>query len=137
MGQARSRRSCPGFQTSERAVAARMLAALAATGAIDISGRPVGRFLHLATKKGVLPAGGLEGDAVLRLATDGNYRAYPEAPRIAVSQSVPDRLRDFHALTRSRRSEPGLPRPRPEPGRFRCAPPHRVRGDRGDAVGGT
>ena len=93
-----------GHPEGERPMAARMLAALAATGAIDVSGRPVGRFLHLATKKGVLPAGGLEGDAVLRLATDGSYRAYPEAPRIAVSQSVPDRLRTFHALTRSRRS---------------------------------
>jgi SagB-type dehydrogenase family enzyme len=90
--------------TSDRAVAARVLAALAATGLVDVSGRTVGGFLHLATKKGVLPAGGLEGDAVLRLATDGNYRAYPEADRIAVSQSVPDSLRIFHALTRSRRS---------------------------------
>jgi SagB-type dehydrogenase family enzyme len=89
---------------SERGVASRMLAALAASGTIDVSGRPLGRFLHGATKKGVLPAGGLEGDAVLRLATDGNYRAYPEAPRIAVSDSVPGRLRTFHALTRSRRS---------------------------------
>jgi SagB-type dehydrogenase family enzyme len=89
---------------SERVMASRMLAALAATGALDVSGRPVGRFLHAATKKGVLPAGGLESDAVLRLATDGNYRAYPEAPRITVSQSVPDRLRNLHALTRSRRS---------------------------------
>ena len=89
---------------SERIVAARMLAALAATGAIDVSGRPVGRFVHAATKKGVLPAGGLEGDAVLRLATDGNYSAYPDAPRITVGQSVPDRLRPFHALTRARRS---------------------------------
>jgi SagB-type dehydrogenase family enzyme len=88
----------------ERPVAARLLAALAATGAIDVSGRAVGRFLHLATKKGVLPAGGLEGDAVLRLATDGNYRAYPQAPRIPIGQSVPDRLRTFHELTRSRRS---------------------------------
>ena len=93
-----------GLPEGQRPLAARMIAALAATGTIDVSGRPVGRFLHLATKKGVLPAGGLEGDAVLRLATDGNYRAYPEAPRIAVSQSVPDRLRTFHALTRSRRS---------------------------------
>src|SRR5207244_8080564 len=33
-----------------------------------------------------------------------SYRAYPDAARIAVSQSVPDRLRIFHALTRSRRS---------------------------------
>jgi SagB-type dehydrogenase family enzyme len=88
----------------ERPVATRMLAALAASGTIDVSGRPVGRFLHLATKKGVLPGGGLEGDAVLRLATDGNYRAYPNAPRIAVDSSVPDRLRTFHGLTRSRRS---------------------------------
>jgi SagB-type dehydrogenase family enzyme len=93
-----------GLPARERVVAARMLAALAATGTIDVSGRPVGRFLHVATKKGVLPAGGLEGEAVLRLATDGNHRAYPEAPRIAVGQSVPDRLRAFHALTRSRRS---------------------------------
>jgi hypothetical protein len=91
----------------ERPVAARMLAALAATGAIDVSGRAVGRFLHLATKKGVLPAGGLEGGAVLRLATDGNYRAYPTTPRIAVSQSTPERLRPFHELTRSRRSYRG------------------------------
>jgi SagB-type dehydrogenase family enzyme len=93
-----------GLPADERPEAARMLAALAATGAVDVSGRPVGRFLHLATKKGVLPAGGLEGDAVLRLATDGDYRWYPEAPRITVSQSVPDRLRPFHALTRLRRS---------------------------------
>jgi SagB-type dehydrogenase family enzyme len=88
----------------ERGVATRMLAVLTAGRAIDVSGRTVGRFLHRATKKGVLPAGGLEGDAVLQLATDGNYRAYPEAPRIAVSDSVPDRLRTFHGLTRSRRS---------------------------------
>jgi SagB-type dehydrogenase family enzyme len=93
-----------GLPPGDQMVAARMLAALAATGAIDVSGRPMGRFLHAATKKGVLPAGGLEGDAVLRLATDGDYRAYPDASRIAISQSVPDRLRSFHALTRSRRS---------------------------------
>jgi SagB-type dehydrogenase family enzyme len=93
-----------GLTAGERVVAARMLAALAATGTIDVSGRSVGRFLHAATKKGFLPAGGLEGEAVLRLATDGNYRAYPEAPRIVVSHSVPDRLRTFHSLTRSRRS---------------------------------
>jgi SagB-type dehydrogenase family enzyme len=88
----------------EREVASHMLAVLAACGVVDVSGRTVGRFLHRATKKGVLPAGGLENDAVLRLATDGSYRAYPEAPRIAVSPSIPERLRSFHALTRSRRS---------------------------------
>lgn len=89
---------------TERPVAARLLGALAAAGVVDVSGRGLGRFVHLATKKGVLPGGGLEGDEVLRLATDGNYRAYPDAPRIAVGSDVPDRLRAFHALTRARRS---------------------------------
>src|SRR5918912_4057778 len=79
----------------ERAVAARILAALAATGAVDVSGRPVARFLHSATKKGVLLGGGLEGDAVLRLATDGGYRAYSDAARTPVAQAVPERLRAF------------------------------------------
>lgn len=92
------------LEIGDREVAARMLAALAATGAIDVSGRPIGRFLHSATKKGVVLGGGLESDEVLQLATDGNYRAYPEARRSAVGQSVPDRLRSFHELTRSRRS---------------------------------
>ncbi len=93
-----------GCPAGDGVVAARMLAALAATGAIDVSARPLGRFIHSATKKGVLPGGGLEGDAVLRLAADGNYRVYAEAPRVVVGSDVPDRLRDFHALTRARRS---------------------------------
>jgi SagB-type dehydrogenase family enzyme len=88
----------------DRTIAARMLGALAATGAIDISGRPIARFLHSVTKKGVMPAGGLEGDDVLQLAMDGNYGTYPGASRIPLSQSVPERLRPFYALTRSRRS---------------------------------
>ena len=46
--------------SGDRLIAARVLGALATTGAIDISGRPIGRFLHSATKKGVMPAGGLE-----------------------------------------------------------------------------
>src|SRR6266540_431416 len=93
-----------GGPAGERAVAARMLATLAAGGVIDVSGRPIARFIHAATKKGVLPAGGLEGAEVLRLATDGDYRAYPGTSRLPVGQSVPDRLRAFHALTRARRS---------------------------------
>jgi SagB-type dehydrogenase family enzyme len=51
-----------------------------------------------------MPAGGLEGDEVLQLATDGDYQIYPGASRIALSQSIPERLDAFHALTRSRRS---------------------------------
>jgi SagB-type dehydrogenase family enzyme len=92
------------IEPSEREVAELMLAALADTGVIDRSGRPLGRFLHWATKKGVLPAGGLEHEDVLELATDGSYREHPQAPRIPLSESVPDRLRAFHRLTRSRRS---------------------------------
>jgi SagB-type dehydrogenase family enzyme len=92
------------FTDNERRVAARLLGALGGAGVIDVSGRPLGRFVHLATKKGVLPGGGLEGEAVLRLATDGNYRVYPDALRIPVGSDVPQRLRAFHALTRARRS---------------------------------
>jgi len=103
--------------TGEREGAARLLAAMAATGALDVRGRPLARFLHSATKKGVLPGGGLGSDEVLRLATDESYRAYPGAPRLDVGQSVPDRLRPFYGLTRSRRSQRdylGLPLRRDE-----------------------
>jgi SagB-type dehydrogenase family enzyme len=77
---------------------------LASAGIIDVSGRPIGRFIHAATKKGVLLGGGLDSDDVLRLATDGNYRAYAVVPHIALAPTVPDRLRPFHDLTRARRS---------------------------------
>ena len=83
----------------------RLLAVLAATGSLDVSGRPMGRFVHAATKKGVLPAGGLDNDEVLRLATDGEYRAHPGAPRVSINQRTPEALAGFHALTRSRRSQ--------------------------------
>lgn len=88
----------------KRTAALRLLAVLAATGPVDVSGRTIGRFIHTATKKGVLSGGGLVGDQVLELVTDGNYRAYPEIPQIAIGESVPRQLRDFHALTRTRRS---------------------------------
>jgi SagB-type dehydrogenase family enzyme len=88
----------------DRAVAMHVLGVLAATHAIDASGRPIGRFLHSATKKGVIDAGGLEEEAVLRLVTDGDHRVYPGASRIVLSESVPERLGALYALTRARRS---------------------------------
>lgn len=93
-----------GLAEADRKPAGRILAALAATGAIDVSGRAIGRYLQSATKKGVLPAGGLGGEEVLRLATDTTYRAYPDAPRLALGAVVPERLEPLHALTRARRS---------------------------------
>ena len=103
---------------AEREAGAALLARLAAAGVVDTSGRSVGRFLHWATKKGVLPAGGLEGDGALRLAADGDHRVYPGAPRVAIGREVPaGRLGTFHALTRSRRSTrdyAGLPLSRGE-----------------------
>jgi SagB-type dehydrogenase family enzyme len=86
------------------AAAGALLGALAAVGAVDVSGRPIGRYLHSTTKKGVLPAGGLEGDEVLQLVTDGDYKVYSGASRIGLTESVPERLRDFYELTRARRS---------------------------------
>ena len=91
-------------EPSDQPGARLLLAALADTGVIDGSGRPLGRFLHWATKKGVLPAGGLEHEDVLELATDGGYREHPQAPRVPLGGLVLDRLRAFHTLTRSRRS---------------------------------
>ena len=89
----------------DRDPARRILAVFTETGAIDISGRPIGRYLHLATKKGVLPAGGLGGDDVLRLATDTTYREHPHAPRRALRELVPERLKALHTLSRLRRSQ--------------------------------
>lgn len=81
-----------------------LLSALIELGAYDISGRAVARFLHTATKKGVLSGGGLQSENVVRLVTDGDYRSYPDAARVALSDEVPDAIGSFHALTRARRS---------------------------------
>jgi SagB-type dehydrogenase family enzyme len=89
----------------DRTTVARLLAGLQAAGAIDISGRAVASFIHAATKKGTLPAGGLDSDEVMTLATDGNYRVYPEAARVPLTASIPEELESFHALTRKRRSQ--------------------------------
>lgn len=89
---------------AHRPAAAALLDALTAAGAVDASGRPVGRFLHALTKRGVLPYTGLDAAGIQQLVTDGNYRAYPEAPRLPVSTAVPAALAPLHALTRRRRS---------------------------------
>jgi SagB-type dehydrogenase family enzyme len=83
---------------------AHLLAVLAACGVVDTSGRTLGRFVHAATKKGVLLGGGLAGAEVLQLATDGGYRTYAGAARIALTGAVPDKLASFQRLTRARRS---------------------------------
>jgi SagB-type dehydrogenase family enzyme len=83
---------------------ARLLAALAAAGGLDLSGHPFRRFAHAGTKRGVLPVGELDADQIRRLATDGSYRRYPEVPRLAVPKEIPERLAAFYALTRARRS---------------------------------
>jgi len=82
-----------------------LLAGLEAAGAIDASGRSVAKFIHSATKKGMLAAGGLDSDEIMTLATDGNYRAYPEATRIPLTSLIPDSLQSFYSLTRKRRSQ--------------------------------
>jgi SagB-type dehydrogenase family enzyme len=84
--------------------AARLLGALAGAGVVDLSGRPLGRFIHRVTKKGVAPAGGLEGDEAIRLASAGEPRSPGELSRIPIATAIPERLRSFHELTRARRS---------------------------------
>jgi SagB-type dehydrogenase family enzyme len=92
------------FPFGLRSTVVRALGALAATDVLDVSGRPVGRFVHMATKKGFIPAGGLDGDEVRQLVTDCSDDAGSEVPGIALSRAVPERLGSFYAMTRSRRS---------------------------------
>lgn len=93
-----------GVPVEDRNAIERLLAHLVELGAYDVSGRAVARFMHSATKKGVLIGGGLQSEGVLKLVTDGDYRSYPDAARIALSGDVPDTIGAFHALTRARRS---------------------------------
>ena len=88
---------------AERTEAEELVSRLAAAGVVDVSGRPYGRFIHWATRKGVLPAGGLEGDEAFRLAADARP-ARPDSATLPLPRMVPERLRPFHALTRARRS---------------------------------
>jgi SagB-type dehydrogenase family enzyme len=81
-----------------------LLKYLAMADAINISNRPIAQFIHRATKKGVLPGGGLDVTEVLELVTDGNYRAYPTSRKIQLGYSVPADLEAFYALSRRRRS---------------------------------
>ena len=82
----------------------RTLGALIATGVVDLSGRAIGRFVHWTTRKGVLAAGGLEAEDVLRLATDGQHRAHEDLPRIPLRRRHSGAAPPFHELTRRRRS---------------------------------
>jgi SagB-type dehydrogenase family enzyme len=88
----------------DRAEIGSLLAVLIALDAYDVSGRTMARFIHSATKKGVLVGGGLESESVLNLATDGGYRSYPDAQRIVLGDDVPESIGALHALTRTRRS---------------------------------
>lgn len=83
---------------------AQLVATLVDLGVYDASGRAIARFVHAATKKGVLAGGGLEGDRVLDLVTDGNYRSFADTPRTPLGDDVPEAIAAFHALTRTRRS---------------------------------
>jgi SagB-type dehydrogenase family enzyme len=85
-------------------LARRLLAILAITGVLELSDRPLGQFLHAATKKGFYPGGGLDLIDVLRLVTDGEHRCYPGTSRLPVDTAVPAELTEFHALTHCRRS---------------------------------
>jgi SagB-type dehydrogenase family enzyme len=94
----------------DRAGAARLLAELAAAGVLDTSDRPTAQFIHNATKRGAVVTLGAAAPATdfYALAMDGAYRAYPEAPQIALGSQIPERLMAFYRLTRQRRSGKGF-----------------------------
>ena len=94
-----------GLPADYRASGSWLLDSLATLGAIDISNRPVARFLHTATKKGELPGGGLDTIDVLTLVTDGDYRRYPESEGgVLLGSNIPEALAGLYKIIRSRRS---------------------------------
>lgn len=103
-GRATWREILTAVPSDERERAGRVVGTLVRAGVVDTSGRPLGRFLQWATRKGVIPAGGLEDHDVLRHAGAGAGRAPDGLARLSLTAVVPERLRAFHALTRARRS---------------------------------
>jgi SagB-type dehydrogenase family enzyme len=103
-GRTTVERLLSGLPDTDRPAAARLLAALADAGALDLTGRAIGRFLHAATRKGTLPAGGLHDAEVLALATEGARPPSATAERLPVADEVPPELTALHRLTRARRS---------------------------------
>jgi SagB-type dehydrogenase family enzyme len=82
-----------------------LLEQLISAGVIDVAGRPIGRFVHAATKKGVFPGGGLAVEEVLRLVTDEDYRSFPDADKVPLlCTSVLDSVAPLNAILRARRS---------------------------------
>jgi SagB-type dehydrogenase family enzyme len=92
------------FPEGRRKIIANLIGALASNGAIDLSDRPIGSFLHCATKKGVFQTTGISSDEILRLASDGDHREYREGLSIPLKDDVPIALEALHSLTRLRRS---------------------------------
>lgn len=90
--------------TSQQTSASFLLGLLNAAVALDCSRRATARFIHSATKKGVLPGAGLEVGRVLELVTDGQYRLFPEAPRVPLNPGTPRKLQTLAKLLRQRRS---------------------------------
>jgi SagB-type dehydrogenase family enzyme len=90
--------------------ATRLLAELVAVGVVDISGRPTAKFVHDTTKRGAVVTVGTAPEQAdfHEFTMDSDYRAYPDAPTIALSSQIPERLVEFHALTRRRRSGKGF-----------------------------
>jgi SagB-type dehydrogenase family enzyme len=93
-----------GYSEHERTEGEKLLSLLVGVGVLDIQGRPVARYLHTATKKGVEPGGDLDPRDMLKLVTDGGYRSYPAMGRLPVLAEIPEELASFFALTRRRRS---------------------------------
>jgi len=81
-----------------------LLADFANIGLIDISGRPISRFMHSVTKKGVLPNLSPNIYECLDQVADGNYRSYSSNKQIYLNNVIPKPLKPFYNLTRKRRS---------------------------------
>jgi SagB-type dehydrogenase family enzyme len=89
---------------STRDAGLHLLSMLIEAGALDASGRSTASFLHYATKKGNLPGTDLDLAEILTLVTDGDYRSYPERPRVVLGDDIPESVQGLRTLLRTRRS---------------------------------
>jgi SagB-type dehydrogenase family enzyme len=90
---------------SDQPAATWLVAALSEAGVIDGTGRAAAAFAHTSTKYGVFPAVLIDPVEISRWGTNGNYRSYPDAPRVALHGDVPEALAPLHRLTRARRTD--------------------------------
>jgi len=93
-----------GFSKDDLGSCRKLLALFIAEKVVCPSPQRIRRFIHQATKKGMLPGGDLNLGEILELVTDNIYREYPDSRRISMRSEVPQKLKALYSVIESRRS---------------------------------